>query len=116
MVSNQPLPPPTPHRQPLFHIQPVDPLHVDRVPAPFQHRVKAPVAEARLLPGQLHQLSPQLDVAIRPGFVTITRSIHSKQLAGGALAQPEPGLSERYILSQTGKLHPFFRITAFSTS
>jgi hypothetical protein len=61
----------TPHHQPLFHIQPVDPLHVHLVAATAQHSVQPAIAIARLLPGQLHQRLAQLRVAVRPWLVPI---------------------------------------------
>lgn len=47
---------------------------------------------------------------------TVARPLHAHQLAGRALAQPMRALSERHILSQAGKLHPFFLMTVFCTS
>jgi hypothetical protein len=73
---------------------------------------EASISIARLLPGQFDQLLAQLHVPIRPRFVPIAGSIHAQQLAGPALAQMKSGRDERNVLSQTGKLQPFFRMTA----
>ncbi len=51
--------------------------------------MQPPIAIARLLPRQLHQLLAQFNVAIRLGFIPIARPLHAQQLAGRAFAQPE---------------------------
>ena len=74
------------------------------------------ITVARLLSCQMHQRFSQPGVAVRPWFVPIARPLHLQQLADRALAQPELGRDERHVSSKTGKLQPFFRITAFSAS
>ena len=58
----------------------------------------------------------QIRVAVRPRLIAVTRSIHSQQLAGRALALSKLRRHERHLFPQLGKLHPFFRITALSIS
>src|ERR1700704_295321 len=78
--------------------------------------MQSPVSVSRFLARQIHQLLSQHRVVIRLGFVTITAAIECDELAGPTLAHPELLAGERHIGPHAGKLHPFFRITAFSTS
>src|SRR5579863_150959 len=78
--------------------------------------MQSSISIARLLPGQLHQLFTQLPVSIRIRLVPIAGSIHAEQLADPAFAQMESSRYERNVFSQTGKLQPFFRMTAFTSS
>ena len=74
-------------------------LHVHLVASPFQQRMQPPIAVARLLPRQLHQLLAQCDVAVRPRLIPIARPLHAQQLAGRAFAQPELDRDERNLFS-----------------
>jgi hypothetical protein len=65
---------------------------------------------------QLHQFLAQFRVPVRPRLVPIAGSPQAQQLAGPAFAQMKSGRDECNVLSQTGKLQPFFRMTAFSAS
>ncbi len=56
-VAHQPLAPLAAYSQTLFHIQPVDPLHVHLMASTAQQRVQPTVAVTRLLPCQLQQLT-----------------------------------------------------------
>ncbi len=99
LFTDQPFAPATAHRQPLLDIQPVDSLHVHRLPATLQNRMQPSISVTRLLPGQLHQLVAQLRVPIRSRLIPIAGSIHAQQLAGPALAQIKSRRDERNILS-----------------
>ena len=72
------------------------------------------IAVARLLPRQLHQRFAQFDVAVWSWLIPIARPLHTTQLAGRTFAQQELDREERHFFSQTGKLQPFFCMTAFN--
>src|ERR1039458_8264264 len=115
-IPHQMLALPAPNRQPFLQIQPVNTLHVDLVASTLEQDMQPSIAVARLLPSQLHQRLAQLDVAVRARLISIARPLHAQQLAGRAFAQPELDRDERHFFSQTGKLHPFFLLTAFRAS
>src|SRR5512133_4286307 len=106
----------SPNCQVLFPVNPVQALMIHLVPAPFQQRSQAPIAEARLLPRQFDQVLAQLRVILRPWFISITAAIHRQQLASPALTEAVFGNHESHILPLTYKLQPFFRMTPFRAS
>src|SRR5271168_177441 len=112
----QSLPLEPPHHEALGSIQPVHTLCAHRKSTLCDQRMQSPVSVPRLLTRQIHQLLSQRRVVIRSRFVTITAAIQCDELAGPTLAHPELLAGERHIGPHAGKLHPFFRITAFSTS
>src|ERR1039458_2737928 len=78
--------------------------------------IQPSMAVTRLLSRQFHECFTQFDVALRARLISIARPLHTQQLAGRAFAHPELDRDERHFFSQTGKLQPFFRMTAFSAS
>jgi hypothetical protein len=82
-------------------------------------RMQPSIAEPRLLPRQLHQLLAQHRVAIRPRLIAVTRSIHTQQLAGCALALAElrrvrlrTGMDESHVRAATRQRGCVWRITS----
>src|SRR5581483_5635698 len=106
----------TPHHQPFLSVQPVHAFHVHRPALSGQHRPQTPVAIARLLSRQVEQRLPQLGVAVRSGVVTVTGAVHFQKPASLPLADAIFRHRERHVPPRAHKLHPFFRITPFSTS
>src|SRR5450631_1188243 len=88
-IPHQPLAPPPPNRQPFLQIEPINALHVDLVTSSPKQNMQPSITVARLLPGQLHQLFAQCDVAVWTRFIPIARPLHAQQLAGRAFAQTE---------------------------
>src|SRR5450432_3929179 len=114
--SRQALPFQPPYHQSFGSVQPIHALRARAESSLSRQRVQSPVPVAWFLTRQIHNLLAKRRVVIRPRLVTITAAIDCDQLAGPTFAHPELLTGERHIGPHAGKLHPFFRITAFSTS
>src|SRR5260370_25090600 len=112
-----PLSPSTPaHHQPLFPVQSIQLLVVQRIAFARQHPAQAPIPEAPPLRGQLPQSLPQCRVVRSSAPVTQSRTIQPHHLARVPLTQPVTLHYPNHCYSPRRRLQPFFPSRSLSAA
>src|SRR3954470_10613154 len=89
---------------------------VDGLAVVLQEHSQPAVSKAWSLPRQFRQPGPQFRIAVRLWLVPVAAAIQATKLASAAFAQVILLHRERHVLPAAYELHPFFEITALSTS
>src|SRR5215467_13163285 len=106
----------SPHHQPLFFVQPVNPLAVDRVTLAPQQHPKAPIAKPPALPSQRSQPLAQLIVIAPSVPVAHARPVHGSHTARPPLAHREPASQMSHRLAASSGRHHFFPSRSFNAA